>query len=192
MLLNDDASSKNNLEKNKKIKTRQYYEQIIYRAKEYRDEEFKKEVEEEIEELRVDNSILDNNIINNKINNNKILIKLLNEKIKLLDPIQHQTTSLLFNNKQKIRKDVLIKLANIARCFEEYPEYPMMNPVTVRSAINGTMGTVDHRTEAKYYLCVRNWVKKLNQIEPELGLKWNMSSFSKAIQAKWVESEFVE
>ena len=221
MLLNDvDTSSKSFEEKNKKIKTLQCYEKIIYRAKEYRDEEFKKEVEEKKKEYSLDSiDINDNNIIDNNI----IIIKIPNKKIKLLQNYsiekygsknyaeelfneiinndlkniiskkqrQHQTTSLLFNNKEKIRKDVLRNLVRLAGDFKERPEYPILRPISVRLSINKVLDKPDPRTLAKYFLCVRNWVKKTHQIEPEYGINWNMSSFGKTVQTKWVESEYV-
>jgi len=219
MLLNDvDTSSKSFEERNKKIKTLQCYEKIIYRAKEYRDEEFKKELEEKKKEYSLDSiDINDNNIIDNNI----IIIKIPNKIIKLLQnysiekygsknyaeelfneiinndlknivskkQIQHQTTSLLFNGRKKIRKDVLTKLSTISSYLHDYDEYPVLPQYCIIGAMKECLGTVDPRTEAKFKKCLKDWVKTLDRIDPADNRKWNMSGFDEAIHEKWEEQE---
>ena len=99
--------------------------------------------------------------------------------------LQHQTTSLTFDDREYIRRDVLKKLKSIAEYFETSSTFPKLRTQSIKAAIDAVLGRVDARTKNKYIHCIKTWIKKAKGQEVYYNSELDLTGFKEAVLKKF-------
>jgi len=103
--------------------------------------------------------------------------------------LQHQTTSLTFDGRENIRRDVLLKLKAIAEYFEIFHSFPCLSTQSIKKGIDTVLGQVDLRTQKKYLNCIKKWIKETKRQELYYDSEINLTGFKQAILKKLDEQD---